>query len=203
MKKKIFIISIPMLPEENLKALQYRYSDGALSGMTRFPGIALLEKCAQGKAPVKVVTVRTIDDHRRTEACYRLFHEELGRLSVKLNMVLEIGAEIAVPHTEDEEKSRHLLRELLSAYEKSAYVYMDLTYGTKLTAIELFSSLCFAETVYNCNIKAAAYGKYAFNSSGIGELYDVTRLYHMLRFLETSSQMDRASFADLTTQMLE
>ena len=192
-----------MLPAENLKALQYQYPDGTLSGMTRFPGIALLEKYAQGKAPVKVVTVRTVDDHQRTETCYHLFHEELDSLSVKLNIALEIETEIAVPHIENEEKSRHLLRDLLNAYEKNAYVYIDLTYGTKLTAIELFSSLCFAETIHNCNIKTATYGKYTFNSSKIGELYDVTKLYHMLRFLESAAQMDQASFADLVTQMLE
>ena len=203
MKKKIFIISIPMLPKEILKALQYRYPDGSLSGKTHFPGIALLEKYAPGKAPVKVVTVRTADDNQRTEACYHLFRQELDSLFVKLDMVPEIGAEIVVPHIEHEKKSRNLLRELLNAYEKSAYVYMDLTYGTKLTAIELFSSLCFAETCHNCSIKTAAYGKYAFDSSEYSELYDVTRLYHMLRFLETSAQMDKHSFADLVDTMLE
>ena len=202
MKNKIFIISIPMLPEENLKALQYRYPDGSLSVKTHFPGIALLEKYTPGKSPVKIVTVRTEDDNQRTEACYRLFHEELGSLSGKLDTPLEIGTEIIVPHIENEEKSRSLLRELLNAYDKSAYVYIDLTYGTKLTAIELFSSLFFAETCRGCSIKNAAYGKYAFDSSEFGELYDVTRLYHMLRFLETSAQMDKASFADLVDQML-
>ena len=79
---------------------------------------------------------------------------------------------------------------------------MNLTYGTKLIAIELFSSLCFAEARYSCSIKTAVYGKYAFDGSDTGELYDVTRLYHMLRFLETSIQMDKASFADLVDQML-
>ena len=202
MKKKIFVLSIPMLPAENLKELQYRYSDGRLSVNTRFPGIALLEKYAPGKAPVKIVTVRTDDDNHRTEDCYRLFLEELDRLSGKLGTRFEIETEIVVPHTEDEEKSRHFLRELLDAYENSAYVYMDVTYGTKLTSIELFSSLFFAEICKHCSIKTAAYGKYAFDGSDIGELYDVTRLYHTLRFLETSAQMDKASFADLVDQML-
>lgn len=176
-----------MLPKGNLKMLQYRYPDGSLSGKTHFPGIALLEKYATGKAPVNVVTVRTADDNQRTDVCYHLFHEELDSLFVKLDMVPEIGAEIVVPHIEGEEKSRGLLWELLNAYEKNAYVYLDPTYGTKLTAIELFSSLCFAETCHNCSIKTAAYGKYTFDRSEYGELYDITKLYHMLRFLETSA----------------
>ena len=203
MKKKIFVISIPMLPADNLKALQYRYPDGSLSMETHFPGIALLEKYAPGKAPVKIVTVRTSDDQQRTEPCYQLFHKELGDLSAGLDLALEIGAEIVVPHTENEEKSRRHLRGLLDAYEKDAYIYMDLTYGTKLTAIELFASLCFAEICRGCSIRNAVYGKYAFDNSKAGELYDVTRLYHMLRFLETSSHMDKTSFADLVNQMLE
>ena len=203
MKKKIFIISIPMLPPENLNALQYRHPDGALSGRTCFPGIALLEKNAQGKTPVKVVTVRTADDNHRTEKCYHLFQKELESLSDKLDLALRINTEIVVPHSEDEEKSRFLLRELLGVYEKSAYVYMDLTYGTKLTAIELFASLFFAETCHKCSVRSASYGKYAFNNSHIGELYDVATLYHMLRFLETSAQMDKVSFANLVAQMLE
>ena len=192
-----------MLPAENLKLLQYRYPDGTLSGKTRFPGIALLEKYAQGKEFVKVVTVRTADGNQRTKACYRLFQDELDGLSAKLDRVLKTEAEIVVPYREDEEKSRCLLRDLLNVYEKDSYVYMDLTYGTKLTAIELFSSLCFAEICHNSRIKTAAYGKYTFDGSGFGDLYDVTRLYHMLRFLETSAQMEKASFADLVTQMLE
>ena len=203
MKKKIFVISIPMQPADGLKELQYRCPDGGLSAKTRFPGIALLEKYAPGKAPVKIVTVRTADDNQRTQDCYSLFCEELSRLSDRLDIPLQVEADIFVPHTESEEKSRGLLRDLLNAYEKSAYVYMDLTYGTKLTAIELFSSLFFAETCHNCSIKTAAYGKYAFDGSESGELFDVTSLYHMLRFLETSAQMDKASFADLVAQMLE
>ncbi len=203
MKKKIFVISIPMLPKENLKCIKYRLSETELSSKTCFPGIAMLEKHVPGKAPVKIVTVRTNDDNHRTDECYALFQEELQELSNKLGMKLTISSEIVVPHTETAEKSKHLLRELVTAYEKSGYVYMDLTYGTKLTSIEMFSSLYFAEIFQKCCINAVVYGKYSFDGSENGDLYDVTNLYHTVRFLETGAQMDRASFADLISQLLE
>ena len=203
MKKKIFVISIPMLPLESLKPLRYRFSETELSGQTHFPGIAMLEKYASGKAPVKIVTVKTDADNNRTGDCYRLFLKELSELSEQTGISLTIDKEISLPHNESENKSRYLLRELLDAYEKSGYVYLDLTYGTKLTAIELFSSLCYAEIYQKCSIKSIIYGKYSFDGLEEGELYDITKTYHMLRFLETAAHMDRNSFGDLIKQLLE
>ena len=202
MKQKIFIISIPMQPEENLKLLRYRYRDGALSSPTRFPGVALLEKYAVGKAPVKVVTVRTDDDNGYTERCYGLFHEELCQLAERFGVRLKIDAEIIVPHEESVEKECVLLKELFACFDRGSEIYMDLTYGTKLTAIELFSSLYYAEIVEKCGVQAVVYGKYAFNGSTEGELFDATRLYHTVRFLDAAAHMDRNSFVDLIGQTL-
>ena len=79
---------------------------------------------------------------------------------------------------------------------------MDLTFGTKLTSIEMFSSLYYAEIVEKCNIKSVVYGQYTSNGSSEGELYDVTRLYHTVRFLDAAAQMDRKCFENLIQQMM-
>ena len=202
MKKKIFIISIPMLPQENLKLLRYDSGDGTYSAQTRFPGIALLEKYATGNVPVKIVTVRTDDENGYTSACYRFFLEELDGLAERTAMALTVDTQITVPHNENEEKERLLLKELFACFEKGGHVYMDLTYGTKLTAIEMFSSLCYAEIVEKCSIKSVVYGKYAFNGAKEGELFDATRLYHTVRLMDAAAQMDRKCFADLIRQLL-
>lgn len=202
MKKKICIVTVPMLPPADLRPIRYQTRDGDLSSPTRFPGIALLEKHAAGKSPVKLVTVRTDDDNGRTEACYRFFHEELEQLRQRLRPDLAVDTEIVVPHNETGEKERRLLKDLFSCFDRGSYIYMDLTYGTKLTAVELFASLHYAEIVADCSVRSVVYGKYAFSDTGTGELFDATRLYHTVRFLDTAAQMDRASFADLLGQML-
>ena len=203
MKDKLFIISIPMQPEGQLKKIRYLYSDGTYSRKTSFPGIALLEKHAIGKSPVKIVTVRTDDENFRTKECYEIFQKELEDLSKQIGMNLTVQKEIVISHKENNEKQKQFLRELFEFFERSSYVYMDLTFGTKISSIEMFSSLCYAEIVQKCNIKGVYYGKYSFDNSRYGELFDTTNLYHTVRFLETAAQMERNAFADLVKQILE
>ena len=192
-----------MLPANDLSLIRYKKSDGSFSEKTRFPGIAMLEQYSPGKAPVKIITVRADDVNGYTEECYRLFKGELKDLSQRMGIDFLIDHEVIVPNRETEAKEKYLLAELYASYEKNGYVYLDLTYGTKMTAIELFASLCYAEIARNCSIKAVLYGNYAFDGSEEGELYDVTRLYHTVRFLETASQMDRKSFENLVESMFE
>ena len=162
----------------------------------------MLEKYITESTPLKLVTVRTSDKNGRTKECCDLFRRELDALSEALGRNLCIETEILVPPEENEYKEKNVLKELFACFEKESYVYMDLTYGTKLTSIEMFSSLYFAEIVEKCNIKSVVYGQSTFNGSSEGELYDATRLYHTVRFLDAAAQMDRKCFENLIQQML-
>lgn len=204
MRTKIFVISIPMLPIENLKMLEYNGPDAdSVPYKTRFPGIAMLKDNIFGQVYIKIITVRTSDDNGRTEECYQLFKEELATLAAATGIELRITKEIIVPHKEDKAKENELLRNLFESYSKNAYVYMDITFGTKLTAVEMFSSLCYAEIAENCSIRSVVYGKYTFDNSEKGELFDASELYHTIRFMENAAHMNNKCFKDLMKQMVE
>ena len=204
MRKKTFVISIPMLPADNLKVLNYKNgNDESVCCRTRFPGIALLRDNMFGEVEISIITVRTADAAGRTEYCYELFKKELQELSIETGIELRISREIVIPHNETEAKEKLLLRELFECFPRHANVYMDVTYGSKLTAMEMFSSLCYAEVAEGCSIKSVVYGKYAHDGSDSGELFDVTGLYHTMRFMETASHMGKDAFKDLVRQIVE
>lgn len=195
MNKKIFFITIPMLPSENLKMIRYRKEDAGelFSEPSRFPGIPMLEWSILGKEEIKIVTVRTDDDAKRTQANYELFKEELASLGKNIDTELKIDAEILLPHSENKDKQMSLLKEICSHFEPDADIYMDITFGTKVTPIGMFSSLVYAEKIMRCNIKSVVYGKYAHNDSSVGELYDVRPLYEMAMLINTADDLPQHS----------
>ena len=183
MRKKVFFVTIPMLPSENLKKITYRKEDrGDLSiGESRFPGIIMIENCYLGNEPVKIISIRTKDDNERTEPNYRLFKEELSDLSKRLGLdkELEIEKEILIEHSENRDKQIQLFSEICSCYEEESDVYMDITYGTKVTPVCMFSTLAYAEKIAKCEIKGVYYGKFSHGSKLAGEFYDVRCLYEI------------------------
>lgn len=201
-KKNSVVVSIPMLPPDNLSKIRYRLSEEEFSSETSFPGIALIENFVDLSKETKLITVRTDDDNNRTAECYSLFREELFLLSQRKEIKLDISEEIIVPHNESTEKENLILRALFENFLEKSDVFLDLTYGTKLTAIEMFSSLFYAEIAKNCNIKKVVYGKFSFNESGIGELFDATKLYNKIRLLGTAQFMEKEIFSDFVENNL-
>lgn len=181
LRKKIFFITIPMLPSQNLKAIQYRKEDkGVLMSIpTKFPGIVLLDWSVLGDEDVKIVTVRTDDKNGFTPANYELFKQELNALAEIHERKFEISGEIILPHSETKEKQILLAKEICSHFEEDCDIYMDITYGTKVTPIGMFSSLAYAEKILNCDIKSVTYGNYPFDGSNVGDIYDVRCLYEL------------------------
>ena len=179
-----------MLNSEMLKSLRYRKENRGeiFSEPSRFPAIPFLEWSILGNEEVKLITIRTDDDNKCTADNYLKFKEELAGLSERIGRKLEIDAEIILPHEENREKQLSLLKELCSHYEKGADVYMELTYGTKVTPIGMFSSLYYAEKVKHCNIKSVIYGKYSFKGD-IGDLYDIRCLYDISCIINESEYM--------------
>ena len=191
-----------MLPSENLKSIRYMLPDDKYTSETRFAGIAMLESFVDLNKKTKIITVRTDDDNKRTEECYALFKEELARLSICKETDLCVTEEIVVPHNEEGEKENLILRKLFESFSEKSDVFLDLTFGTKLTSVEMFSSLFYAEIAKNCSIKKVVYGKFPFGDNNVGELFDATNLYRKIRLLETARFMEKNAFDDLVEKML-
>lgn len=191
MKKRIMIVTIPMLPPENLKKINYRKgNDGEFFfEPSCFPSIPMIEDGLLGAGEVKIVAIKTDDDNNRADVNYKVFCEELEELSKRVGRKLEIDKVIHVPHEETRDKQMQFYKELCLSYEEDCEIYMDITYGTKVTPIAMFSSLVYAEKVKNCEIENITYGKFAHNDSTVGNLYDVKSLYEIASIINTADYM--------------
>ena len=192
-----------MLPPEALKKIPYRKEDrGELySEPSRFPGIVMLENCILGNEDVRIVTVRTADDNNRTEANYKLFKEELALLSGRIGKELKIDGEIVVTHSENRDKQLALFKQLCGVYDEGEEVYMDITYGTKVTSACLFSTLTYAEKIAKCDVKGVYYGKYSHGAENSGDLYNVRCLYELAMLSNAADYMDKEKFDSLVNEL--
>jgi len=185
--KKIFFCSMPMLDANGLKKISYYKDDckDVISRATRFPSIVMLDWSVIGNEDVKIVMVKTDDDNNRTAANIELFNQELVELSNDLGVDLKIDATVTLPHEENREKQISLFKEIASHFEEGADIYMDVTYGTKMTSIGMFSSLVYAEKVKKCNVKSVVYGKYSHNGGEFGNFYDVRSMYEIAMLINS------------------
>ena len=190
-----------MQTPDNLKAVPYRKEDRGelLSEPSRFPGIIMLENNILGNEDVEIVTIRT-KGAKYTEANYQLFKNELEELSDRLErkQALKIDKEIEIEYSENRDKQLQLFKSLCACYEEGADVYMDITYGTKVTTSCMFSTLTYAEKIAKCNIKGVYYGKFPFGTDAVvGDLYDVRCMYELAMLANTADFMSKESFDNM------
>lgn len=185
------IATISMLEKEKLVKLNYRKgNDGEFFfEPCSFPSIPMIEDGLLGAGDVKIIVIKTDDDNERADFNFKTFCEELEELSNRVGRKLEIDKIIRIPHEETREKQMQFYKELCLSYEEDCEIYMDITYGTKVTPIAMFSSLVYAEKVKNCKIENITYGKYAHNGGDIGNLYDVKSLYEIASIINTADYM--------------
>lgn len=194
--KKVVITAISM--RKRLELAQYhKEADGEfLSEPMHFPVIALMEWNILPGEEVEVITVRREIDES-TQRNYATFKAELKEMEQRTGLSCPIVKEITVPHEETKEKQVALFKELCSVYPEGADVYIDLSFGTKMTTVCLFTSLTYAEKVKRCNIRHITYGLYDYNAprkepriSGIYNvrcLYDMASLIHTAEFLNAEN----------------
>lgn len=204
MRKKIFIITIPMLPAESLKSVQYMKDDSneIIPIFTKFPGIAMIKENISRNERVKIVTVRTNDDNSYTKGNYELFKNELSDLSAESGLAANIDCEIIIPHDEGLDKQQRFLKHICDCYENKADIYMDITYGTKATSIGMFSSLVYAEKAEECSIKKIVYGKFNYSSEN-GSLYNIKSLYDIAMLINSSAYMPKKNIKLLLDTLID
>lgn len=202
MKKTVFV-TIPMLPTESLKAVKYRKENtGELfSEPSRFPSIPMLEWNMSNDDEIKIVVVMADDKMGRSKINLETYKEELAQLSEYMGVPMEINEIIVLPHEETKEKQIQLFKEISKHYDSDSAVYMDVTYGTKITSIGLFSSLVYADKVKKCDIKKVIYGKYPHDDGGMGEIYDLRCLYDLNMLIHAAEFMPANDIEDLINDL--
>ena len=191
MAKKQFIATISMQDPKNLKPLIYKaeFDSTFTSIETASPAICMLQMNLNKGDDYELVTVRTIDDNKFTPINYESFKADLKRLSDVLGFEITIGREIDLPHVENREKHIGFFNDICKVFDKSADIYMDITYGTKATPVAEFASLVYAEKVADCAIKQVIYGKYAYKGNE-GELYNLRCLYELSQLIHSYSYLE-------------
>ena len=194
MTNKDFFVTIPMLPPEKLEELNYVKEgkpDGVKSRKVSFPSLAMIEWNAQKDDDIRIIAVMTDDVNGCSVKNLEKFKRELSELSDDIGIELSVEEIVHVPHTESKEKHNKLFKELCALFKNGHDIYMELTYGTKVTPIGLFSSLTYADKVCGCDIKSIIYGNYAFNDSKIGSIYDIRSMYDFSMFIHSAEFMTK------------
>ena len=187
----------------NLRPVHYRKENRGeiLSEKCHFPSLPMLEWSVIGDEDVEIIAVMTDDDNKNTEGNLCLFEEELKQVSAALGRDLRIDRKIVLPHREDREKQVELFKTVCGAFEEGAQIYMDITYGTKVTAVGLFSALTYAEKVKHCDIRSIYYGKFSFGSADIGDIYDVRSLYELTALIHTADFLGTERLSSLIDEL--
>ena len=188
---KQFFATISMQPAKSLEKLDY-VLDGAPDTKcmpASFPSIPMLESNLSSDDEYELYLIYTKDDEGRYKHCYDTFYKELSELSERMGFGIKVTAEVQVPHEESRSKHIGFFRDVCKLFKPETDVYMDVTYGTKVTSISCFASLTYAEDVLNCDIRSIVYGKYDHSGSGKGELFDIRALYELSGLIHSASAM--------------
>lgn len=202
--KKIFFVSISMLPDNKLIPVNYAFEgkDTYTDYKTCFPSIPMIENNISSTDEVKIVAVKTDDDNELSRKNYALFLEELNSLCQRTGIDLSVNETVTVPHNENKSKLIALLKSLCKIFESDSEVYMDVTFGTKVTSIELFTSLVYAAKVKGCNIRSVVYGKYNHADNNTkGTIYDIRCLYDIANLIYAADHLPENKIDDLLDQL--
>lgn len=193
MNNKDFFVTIPMLPPEKLIKLTYKKEgkDNIISRPASFPSLAMIEWNAKKGDNNRIIAVVTDDVNGNSAVNLKKFEEELSELSSDTGIDFKIEEVIYVSQDESKKKQNNLFKNLCSKFKNEHDIYMDLTYGTKVTSIGLFSALTYADKICNCDIKSIVYGNYRFDNSGSGDIYDIRSLYDFSMFIHSAEFLEK------------
>ncbi|GHU92849.1 hypothetical protein FACS189479_02910 [Spirochaetia bacterium] len=155
-----------------------------------FPVNGLLAKTLQKDEQVKIVLFATENDARDSQKYRNAFKEELKDINTGIGADISY-TEIVMPFRATTKTFDETLRLLIEQMQEGAQIIADITYGSKIQPILLFSALNFAEKYFDADIKNIIYRKVDFvpnpNNSGPNAkkipvnpvVYDVTSLYYL------------------------
>ncbi len=191
MTKKQFFITISMNKPEFLKKVSYvpEFNKNFTPTPVTFPGLAMLEMNLKPDDDYEIITIMTDDVNGRTIINYETFKNELAELSEKLGRELSVTKEIHIPHEESKEKHIKFFRNVCDAFEPFSEVYMDVTYGSKISSISEFASLVYAEKTTRCKIRDVIYGQYNHNDGEEGYLFSVRCVYELKELIQSASML--------------
>lgn len=187
---KQFFVTISMLTKEQLKKIEYSWDERPeIEKMfSCFPSIPMIKNNLSQKDEFEIIAIKTKDDGGRSEHNFDVFKSELNELSKELGMEIKVSKVIELPHEETNKKHIQFFNELCKSYKPESELYVDVTYGSKISSITQFATLVYAEKNRDCAISEVIYGKFAhIEGNNIGTIYDMTSLYELNMMINNCS----------------
>ncbi len=199
---KIFFCTIPMNDPQGIKTVEYSFFGDErkkdIVVTTKFPAIAMLKTNLKADDDFEIVIMwtdkplKSDENSQFTDSVTNLnsFYEELDCLSNELGMNLkEKTREIIIPFDESSGKQILTFKMICNSFVKDSEVYMDLTYGTKMSIINEFASVTYAEKACSCYIKEMIYGSFDFGKTAKATIFDIRTLYEMSALIQSASNI--------------
>lgn len=193
-KLKQFIVTVSMLPEDKLRELSYSFEafpkDDPVS--SRFPAIPLIKKNLNKSDDYEIIAIMTDDENGFSKINLDYFKDELKKLSDQLGYEIALKDEniLTVQPYETQQKHIAFFNSLCKSYKKNAELYVDVTYGTKVSIISQFATLVYAEKNMNCDIAQIIYGLlFGKKDNDSGIIYDIRCLYELNMLIHSCSSI--------------
>lgn len=203
---KQFFITISMLTKEHLKKIEYSWDEHPETEkmFSCFPSIPMIKNNLSKGDEFEIIAIKTKDDGGRSEHNFEVFKSELKTLSDELGMNIEISKVIELPHEETRHKHIQFFNQLCKSYKPKAELYVDVTYGTKISSITQFATLIYAEKKNDCVISQVVYGKFAhIEGNNVGTIYDIASLYELNMMINNCSVLPNVNIDKILNMYAE
>ncbi len=207
MKKQQFIISVPVQSANNLKLVEYEYTGFPernkimSNNRSRFPGVPMLLHNYDPDSDAEILFIRTINPENENDANnnFEVLQNEIAsipnnpdidetlREKFRGNTLLSNAKEIKLLYEETLEKQIQLIKDICALFKEDADLYMDITFGSKVTPIQSVVSLVYAENAKHMTIKELVYGLCAGVS--VPKIFNVKDLYRIGQSLNVAASV--------------
>lgn len=200
--KKQFICTIPI--REDIKKTDYIYPDQPDKKVVNsyFPAISMLANNIEPGDEVSLTLI--ISDKESSYKNLEIFISELNELSEKTGVPLKVSDDDKIILSLEESKDKHLefFGKISKSYKPEHKLYIDTTYGSKVTPISTFASLIFAESAGGCSIEEIIYGSY-YKEQPNAKIYDLRCLFEISELLHSYAMVPGADVNAIVESLIK
>lgn len=199
--KKQFICTIPI--REDITKTVYIYPDYPEKKKVEsfFPAISMLANNIESGDEVSLTLI--ISDKESSYNNLELFMSELEEIEKNTGVPLKVNEEDKIIISLEESKDKHLefFGKISKSYKPEHKLYIDTTYGSKVTPISTFASLIFAESAESCSIEEIIYGSF-YKGQSEGKIYDLRCLFEISELLHSYAMVPGANANSIVESLI-
>lgn len=202
MARKIYITTVSLQPKTSLRETQYTWGDKGIieTRPTRFPIIPLIEDSALPEDSIKVVAVVTNYDNAKNNF-EEFFKPELAQLEKDIGISIELEV-VNIEYSENQKNQMLIVSQVSEKFETGAKIYIDTTYGTKVTSITNFCLVTYAEMLCDCEICGIIYGEFNHNT-GKSKIFNAKSLYDINCIIQSAQYSPKEEVKKLVDALME